>query len=85
MQLHRSPGQFHFFQAARVIVFSDTRLDMPQFTRDEIRWAHQHFQSFRPRYWLTGRLPERLRRSLDPKLDRRWLEGGHRARARSVA
>jgi anaerobic magnesium-protoporphyrin IX monomethyl ester cyclase len=65
--------------------FSDTRLEMPGFTRAEVRWAHRHFKSFRLGYWLTGKLPRSLRQPLDRALDRRWLRGGRRARDAGAA
>jgi len=60
--------------------FSDTRLEMPGFPRQEVRWAHRHFKAFRLGYWLTSKLPRSLRQPLERALDRRWLLAGRRAR-----
>ncbi|OGD11991.1 MAG: hypothetical protein A2Y86_01840 [Candidatus Aminicenantes bacterium RBG_13_62_12] len=58
--------------------FNDTRLDMPDFTRKEIRWAHQRFKPFCLGYWLTGKLPSLLHDPLTRFLDRCWLAWGPR-------
>jgi radical SAM superfamily enzyme YgiQ (UPF0313 family) len=59
--------------------FGDTRLDMRDFPREQVLWAHRHFRPFRLGYWLTDRLPRSLGRPAGQMLDRLWRLGGRRA------
>ena len=55
--------------------FVDTRLDMPQFPREEILFAHRRFGAFRIAYWLAAKLPGPIWRWAERQLDRLWLAG----------
>jgi radical SAM superfamily enzyme YgiQ (UPF0313 family) len=77
--LHARCQQEGLLSARRVgSYFGDTRLDMSEFPREQVLWAHRHFRPFRVGYWLTDRLPRPLGRPASRMLDRLWLRGGRR-------
>lgn len=56
--------------------FDDTRLDMPDFPRAQVLWAHRRFTRFRLAYWFAFRLPQRLAALIEKKLDVLWMSRG---------
>jgi anaerobic magnesium-protoporphyrin IX monomethyl ester cyclase len=52
--------------------FSDTKLDMPDFTRDQILTAHKAFKRYFIVFWFVLRLPAFLQKPFVSVLENRW-------------
>lgn len=56
--------------------FNDTKLDMPNFPRAQVLWAHRKFTLFRLVYWLVSKLPDWIAALIEKKLDLLWITKG---------